>query len=211
MPKISPVDLARRHFLTVAAGGAAATLAIPATAQADATELPPSDGFERVLDHHGRVWFKADGILDPAFALIDAKRAADVAHGKAIDAQDEAEREDGIDPDAAESSTRQIGGSPRRHPRHLPASPRCSGSPMKSRTAAWSGPPPTRLVRRACISGFSQPRHCGDEVWRMLVTGGPPNFGGGGFGLLVLRPATERQGELDPARRSRRLSAPLTR
>jgi hypothetical protein len=49
----------------------------------------------------------------------------------------------------------------------------------------------------------------------MLVTGGPPNFGGGGshrhasFGLLVMRPATERQGELDPARRLRRLSAPL--
>ena len=86
---------------------------------------------------------------------------------------------------------------------------------MKSRTAAWSGPPPTRLVRRAGISGFSQSRHCGDEVLRMLVTGGPPNFGGGGshrhasFGLLVMRPATERQGELDPARRLRRLSAPL--
>jgi hypothetical protein len=26
----------------------------------------------------------------------------------------------------------------------------------------------------------SQPRQCGDDVVRMLVTGGPPNLGGGG-------------------------------
>src|SRR5260370_39082077 len=31
------------------------------------------------------------------------------------------------------------------------------------------------------FSGFSQPRQCGEEVLRMLVTGGPPNFGGGGM------------------------------
>ena len=29
--------------------------------------------------------------------------------------------------------------------------------------------------------GFSQPRQCGDAVLRMLVTGGAPNFGGGGI------------------------------
>jgi hypothetical protein len=28
---------------------------------------------------------------------------------------------------------------------------------------------------------LSQPRQCGDDVLRMLVTGGPPNFGGGGI------------------------------
>jgi hypothetical protein len=39
---------------------------------------------------------------DPAFALIAEKLAADAAHGVAIDAQDEAEGDDGIDPDAAE-------------------------------------------------------------------------------------------------------------
>jgi hypothetical protein len=27
------------------------------------------------------------------------------------------------------------------------------------------------------FSGFSQPRQCGEEVLRMLVTGGPPGFG----------------------------------
>src|ERR1700750_406126 len=30
-------------------------------------------------------------------------------------------------------------------------------------------------------SGFGQPRQCGDEVLRMLVTGGPPVRGGGGM------------------------------
>jgi hypothetical protein len=31
------------------------------------------------------------------------------------------------------------------------------------------------------LSGFSQPRQCGDEVLRILVTGGPPIRGGGGM------------------------------
>ena len=31
------------------------------------------------------------------------------------------------------------------------------------------------------FSGLSQPRQCGDDVLRMLVTGGPSNFGGGGM------------------------------
>src|SRR3979490_2448103 len=35
-------------------------------------------------------------------------------------------------------------------------------------------------TRQRC-SGFSQPRQCGDDVLRMLVTGGPPSFGGGGM------------------------------
>jgi hypothetical protein len=31
------------------------------------------------------------------------------------------------------------------------------------------------------FSSFSQPRQCGDDVLRMLVTGGPPVLGGGGM------------------------------
>src|ERR1700738_2998095 len=31
------------------------------------------------------------------------------------------------------------------------------------------------------FSGLSQPRQCGDDVLRMLVTGGPPMRGGGGL------------------------------
>ena len=34
---------------------------------------------------------------------------------------------------------------------------------------------------RQRFSGFSQPRQCGEEVLRMLVTGGPPLRGGGGM------------------------------
>jgi hypothetical protein len=34
---------------------------------------------------------------------------------------------------------------------------------------------------RQRFSGFSQPRQCGDDVLRMLVTGGPPVRSGGGI------------------------------
>lgn len=34
---------------------------------------------------------------------------------------------------------------------------------------------------RQRFSGLSQPRQWGDEVLRIFVTGGPPNFGGGGI------------------------------
>jgi hypothetical protein len=30
-------------------------------------------------------------------------------------------------------------------------------------------------------SRFNQPRQCGEAVLRIFVTGGPPNFGGGGM------------------------------
>jgi hypothetical protein len=68
-PMFPPVDHARRHLLTVVAGGAVAA-AIPTTTAA-AIGIPAT--------------------ADPAFALIAEKRAADIAHGEAIDAQDEAE------------------------------------------------------------------------------------------------------------------------
>jgi hypothetical protein len=35
------------------------------------------------------------------------------------------------------------------------------------------------------FSGFSRPRQCGEEVFRMLVTGGPPNLGDGGIPALI--------------------------
>jgi hypothetical protein len=34
---------------------------------------------------------------------------------------------------------------------------------------------------RQRVSGLSQPRQCGDDVLRMLVTGSPPVGGGGGL------------------------------
>jgi hypothetical protein len=36
------------------------------------------------------------------------------------------------------------------------------------------------------FSGFSQPRQCGEEVLRMLVTGAPPNFGDGGIPQRIM-------------------------
>ena len=39
---------------------------------------------------------------------------------------------------------------------------------------------------RQRFSGLSQPRQCGEDVLRMLVTGGPPNFGGGGMPQRII-------------------------
>src|SRR6478752_5942500 len=36
------------------------------------------------------------------------------------------------------------------------------------------------------LSGLSQPRQCGDDVLRMLVTGGPPVRGGGGMPQRII-------------------------
>jgi hypothetical protein len=39
---------------------------------------------------------------------------------------------------------------------------------------------------RLRFSGFSQPRQCGDDVLRMLVTEGPPVRGGGGMPQRIM-------------------------
>jgi hypothetical protein len=38
----------------------------------------------------------------------------------------------------------------------------------------------------ATIHRSTMPRQCGDAVLRMLVTGGPPNFGGGGIPQRII-------------------------
>jgi hypothetical protein len=40
------------------------------------------------------------------------------------------------------------------------------------------------MLVQAAFSGLSQPRRRGDERFRILVTGGPPKFGGGGIPQL---------------------------
>jgi hypothetical protein len=83
-----PRDPTRRRFLAVAAVGsfvgagtlAAAAMAPPNVPQAVTTPVPSKP--------------------DPAFVLIADKRAADIAHGEAIDAEEEAE-EHGIGLDEA--------------------------------------------------------------------------------------------------------------
>jgi hypothetical protein len=71
-PTNTPIDTKRRHFLSVAAGGAVAA-AIPT--------------YGRANPGHA---------ADPAFALIAAHRAAEVTHCEIIDAQDEAEVKYGV-------------------------------------------------------------------------------------------------------------------
>jgi hypothetical protein len=39
---------------------------------------------------------------------------------------------------------------------------------------------------QAWFSGLSHPRRCGEDVLRMLVTGGPPIFGGGGIPQRII-------------------------
>jgi hypothetical protein len=76
-PTNTPADTTRRRFITIAAGASivsvgslAAAAAIPATANVTS---------------------------DPAFALIAQKRGADIAHGDAIDVQDDADVRYGYD------------------------------------------------------------------------------------------------------------------
>jgi hypothetical protein len=80
----SPVDQTRRHFLTVAAGASVASVGTLAVA-AMPTTAPDSLACA----------------VDPAFALIRAKREADVLHSWAIDALTAAEEWQGPSSDAA--------------------------------------------------------------------------------------------------------------
>jgi hypothetical protein len=81
----SPCEgLSRRTML-----GALAVLTGALPAAAGATEPTPPDGFERVLDQEGRLWFKAEGMPDPIFAAIKRHRAASVVWNAAVDARSE--------------------------------------------------------------------------------------------------------------------------
>src|SRR5450631_1524328 len=73
-----PRDPTRRRFLAVAAVASAAGACTLAAVAA----MDPSVPAAVTMPRHSRP--------DPAFALIAGKRAADVAHCEAIDAQDEA-------------------------------------------------------------------------------------------------------------------------
>jgi hypothetical protein len=85
-PTNTPVDPTRRRFLTVAAIGSI----VGAGSLAAAAMTPNDVPLAVTVPRHSRP--------DPAFALIADKRAADIAHCEAIDAQDAAdERGIGVD------------------------------------------------------------------------------------------------------------------
>jgi hypothetical protein len=87
-PTNTPVHTTRRRFLTVAAVGSM----IGAGSLAFAAAAPSGVPLAVTVPRHSRP--------DPTFALIADKRAADVAHGEAIDTEEEAE-EHGIGLDEA--------------------------------------------------------------------------------------------------------------
>jgi hypothetical protein len=130
-PTNTPIDTTRRRFLTVAAGvsiasvGALTVAAMPATA-------PDSPACA----------------VDPAFALIAEKLAADVAHGVAIDVQDEADRDD--DPDAEEKAFQ-----------------RCCVACSVVNEADWrlATTPPTTLAGVAAVLRFANEIEDGGMEW----------------------------------------------
>src|SRR5712664_1786082 len=75
----APIDTTRRRFLTVAAVGSIVGAGSLAFAAAAPNDVPLAVTTPR----HSRP--------DPAFVLIADKLAGDIAHGEAIDAQDEAD------------------------------------------------------------------------------------------------------------------------
>ena len=85
----APIDTTRRRFLTVAAVGSIVGAGSLAFAAAAPNDVPLAVTTPR----HSRP--------DPAFVLIADKLAGDIAHGEAIDAQDEAD-EHGIGVDEAD-------------------------------------------------------------------------------------------------------------
>ena len=76
-----PVDTTRRRFITIAAGASIVSVGRHVAAAAPPTSTPEV----------------SSAPVDPIFALIAAKQAADVAHGNAIDVQDAADVRYGYD------------------------------------------------------------------------------------------------------------------
>jgi hypothetical protein len=143
-PMFPPRDSSRRGFLTVAAGasvasvGALAVAAMPATAPG-----------------------RAACAVDPAFALIDAKRAADVAFNSALDALSEAERRYGV-------------GSPEERDVYERVGPPC----RRAYDASWriATRPPTTLAGVAAALRFVNEIEDGGMEWPDTDTIGPEGW-----------------------------------
>jgi hypothetical protein len=141
------VDPTRRGFITLAAGASiisvgslAAVAAMPIAAA-----LPTAEA----------------ATADPAFALIAEKLAADVAHCAAIDAYDEAELNEGIDPDAAEE-----------------ADQRCCVACTVVNEADWrlATTLPTTLAGVAAVLRFGNAIEDGGMEWPATDTIGPDGW-----------------------------------
>ena len=140
-PTNTPIDTTRRRFLTVAAGasvGALAVAATPATAPAG-----PACA------------------ADPAFALIRAKREADVLHSWAIDAHDAAEEWQGPSSDVARK-----------------AAERCYAAGHAANEIDWklATTRPTTLAGAAAVLRFANEIEAAGMEWPDTDTIGPDGW-----------------------------------
>jgi hypothetical protein len=133
-PMFPPVDQARRRFLSVAAGCATALAITNAVAAA---------------------------AVDPAFALIAAHRAAEVAYGEVITAQDDAEAKYGIRSDEA-----------------WEAADRCGAMGEEVNAIAWklATTPPTTLAGVAAVLRFANEVEDVGGEWPDTDTIGPDGW-----------------------------------
>jgi hypothetical protein len=133
-----PRDPTRRRFLAVAAVASAAGACTLAAAAA----MDPSVPAAVTMPRHSRP--------DPAFALIAGKRAADVAHCEAIDAQDEASSRYGFHSDE-----------------ELEADDRCGMACDAVHAIDWklATTPPTTLAGVAAVLRFANEIEDGGMEW----------------------------------------------
>lgn len=136
--KITSVDPTRRHLLTVAAAGAS-IVSVGSLVATAATSDAKSEVCQALPD-----------AADPAFALIAEKLAADEAHCEAIDAQDEAESDNGYDPDAVDEAWQ-----------------RCCDACRVVNKADWrlATTPPTTLAGVAAVLRFANEIEDGGMEW----------------------------------------------
>ena len=137
-PTNTPVDTTRRRFLAVAAIGSMIGAGSLAFAAAAPNDVPQAVTTPR----HSRP--------DPAFALIAEKLAADIAHGEAIDVQDEADDRYGFHSD--ESSE---------------ADDRCEVAGQTVNAIDWrlATTPPTTLAGVAAVLRFANEIEDGGMEW----------------------------------------------
>jgi hypothetical protein len=148
-PTNTPVDTTRRRFLAVAAVGSIVGAGSLAFAAAASNDVPLAVTVPR---HSGQ---------DPAFALIADKRAADIAHGEAIDAQDEAEGRYGIRSDEASE-----------------ADDRCLAACRAVRAIDWrlATTPPTTLAGVAAVLRFANEHEDAGGEWPNTDAVGPDGW-----------------------------------
>ena len=140
-----PRDPTRRRFLAVAAVASV----VSASTLAAATMAPDVPKAVTVPRHSGP---------DPAFALIADKRAADIAHGEAIDAQDEADGRYGFHSDEASE-----------------ADDRCGAACDAVHAIDWklATTPPTTLAGVAAVLRFANEIEDGGMEWPSTDAIGP--------------------------------------